>query len=176
LSSSTAKNNLALIGMPACGKSTVGKLVADQLGYGFIDLDQAIELEAGRPLQAINEQEGFAGLRRREEAAALSLTCSKTVISPGGSIVYSSPAMSRLREMALIVYLQLPTELLEERVGDLAARGVIIRDGMSYADLVAERDPLYRAYADVTMEVGYRIADRVAKLIAGAYEEARSLQ
>ncbi len=160
--------NLVLIGMPACGKSTVGRLVAERLGWRFVDLDHLVEAEAGRSLQQINEVEGFAGLACREEAAACKFAATKTVLAPGGSLVYSRPAMEHLRSVARIIYLAAPAELLEARAGDLAARGVIIAPGMSYKDLLTERDPLYRESADEIINIGISspdvVSDRIVEL------------
>lgn len=162
-------NNLTLIGMPGSGKSTVGQLVAERLGWAFLDVDHEIERHAGMKLWQINEREGFDGLRRREEEAALALETPqtrRTVIAPGGSVVYSEPAMRHLREIGRVVYLHVPTDVLEARAGDLKQRGVLIRPGMTYGDLVAERDPLYRRHAHEVIECGNRSAPAVARSIS----------
>ena len=157
--------NLTLIGMPGCGKSTVGRLVAERLGWAFLDLDAEIERIAGRRLWEINAGEGFAGLRRREEAAAAALDCDRTVIAPGGSVVYGEAGMRRLRAIGRVVYLTADAATLERRAGDLVARGVVIAPGMTYADLVAERDPLYRRWADATVDCGSGSASSVARAV-----------
>ena len=146
--------NLVLIGMPGCGKSTVGQLLAERLGWAFIDVDHAIERDAGMKLWQINETEGFAGLAAREERANRSLVCARTVIAPGGSVVYHDHAMRHLKSIARILYLDVPPDVLEARAGDLKRRGVVIRPGMTYADLIAERDPLYRRWADAVVDCG----------------------
>ncbi len=169
---SIGRTNIVLIGMPGCGKSTIGRLVAEQLARPFLDLDEEIERVAGMKLWQINETEGFAGLRRREETVATTLACEKSVIAPGGSVIYSSPAMSRLAEIGRIVHLTASADVLSDRAGDLAARGVIIRDGMTYADLLAERDPLYRHWAEVTIDVSDVTAPQAAKAVADALKAA----
>ena len=161
------RTNLVLIGMPGCGKSTVGRLTATRLGYGFVDVDAEIERVAGMKLWQINEAEGFAGLSRREVAANLALTCVQTVIAPGGSVVYHEAAMRHLKTLGRVVYLDVPPDVLEVRAGDLKLRGVLIRPGMSYADLIAERDPLFRRWADDVVQCGDRPAEEVAAKVAG---------
>lgn len=156
-------HNLTLVGMPGSGKSTVGRLVAQRLGWAFIDVDADIERAAGMKLWQINEAEGFEGLRRREAEANLSLAPAEpTVIAPGGSVVYSEPAMRHLRSLGRVIYLHVPASVLEERAGDLKLRGVMIRPGMSYADLIAERDPLYRRWADEVVDCGVGDAAAIA--------------
>ena len=156
--------NVALIGMPGCGKSTVGRLLADRLGWAFVDLDREIERVAGRKLWQINESEGFDGLGRREESAALSLDCAETVIAPGGSLVYRDAAMLHLRRIARVLYLRADADVLADRAGDLKLRGVVIAPGMTYADLVAERDPLYRRFAHATIDATPPAADVAASI------------
>ena len=157
--------NLVLIGMPGCGKSTVGRLLAERLGWAFLDVDAEIERAAGMKLWQINEQEGFAGLAARESAANESLACTRTVVAPGGSVVYHDAAMRHLKNLGRVIYLDVPPPVLEARAGDLKLRGVVIRPGMTYADLIAERDPLYRRWADTTIDCGTDNAAAVADRI-----------
>ena len=162
----TLPDNLVLIGMPGCGKSTVGRLLAERLGWAFLDVDAEIERAAGRKLWQINEAEGFAGLAAREETANRSLACSQTVVAPGGSVVYHDAAMRHLKTLGRVIYLDVPPAVLEARAGDLKLRGVVIRPGMTYRDLIAERDPLYRQWADAVIDCGGASADAVAGRIA----------
>ena len=144
--------NLTLVGMPGSGKSTVGRALAERLGWTFLDLDTVVEQQAGdRKLWQIIEAEGNEGLSRREEQAALSLDVQRTVIAPGGSIVYSEPAMRHLRQIGAVVFLDVPLAALAERCGDLTARGVILRPGWGLSELAAHRVPLYRRWATVTI-------------------------
>ena len=98
----TSRSNLVLIGMPGSGKSTVGVLLAKQLGLGFIDTDLLIQEEAGRTLQDIVDGDGYQALRRIEEQVLLRLDVRRQVISTGGSAVYSEPAMSHLKAEGII--------------------------------------------------------------------------
>ena len=159
------RDNLVLIGMPGSGKTVVGQHAAKRLGWAFVDVDQVIEREAGKKLWQINAEEGFAGLRRWEQIANLGLRCKQTVIAPGGSVVYSTPAMRHLKRLGRILYLNVEPKLLELRAGDLKLRGVMIRPGMTYAQLIAERDPLYRQWADAVIECGEDDPEAVAARI-----------
>ncbi len=160
-------SSLVLIGMPGCGKSTVGKLVARRLGWHFVDVDLEIEREAGMTLCEINASEGFEGLRRREREANLSLRPTKpTVYAPGGSVVYDEEAMEHLRQIGRVVWLDVPPDVLEVRAGDLTKRGVMIADGMTYGDLIEERRPLYERYAHERITCGRQSAKQVAAAVA----------
>ncbi len=148
----TAPANLILIGMPGAGKSTVGRLLARQIALDFLDTDLLLEARVGCSLQQIVEARGNAGMRAAEERLILSLNCRHTVIATGGSAVYSPAAMAHLKSLGRIIFLHLPLEALQPRLNDLATRGLVRRPGQSLADLYAERLPLYRRYADITLD------------------------
>ena len=154
--------NLTLIGMPGSGKSTVGKKLAKLLGWNFLDLDRQIEDRQGMKLWQINEAGGHDLLKSVEQQVALEVDCRQTVIAPGGSIVYSEPAMSRLRELGQIVFLDVPLGILAVRIGDIKARGVIIRQDMDLGDLLEERRPLLQKWATHTISCGKQSPKKVA--------------
>lgn len=143
-------NNIILIGMPGSGKSTVGVLLAKILGFDFVDTDLVIQKEEGRRLCEIIEKEGADALAKIEEAVCKNLSCDKTVIATGGSAVLSNETMEHFGKMGKIVFLDVPLSILEKRVGDLDARGVVRKKGQSFEALFEERLPLYRKYADYT--------------------------
>lgn len=69
-------------------------------------------------------------------------------------MIYGREAMEHLKEIGTIVYLKLSYKSLEERLGDLRARGVVLKDGYTLRDLYNERTPLYEKYADIIMDEG----------------------
>lgn len=81
--------NITLIGMPGAGKSTVGIVLAKVLGYDFVDTDLLIQKEENRLLWQIMRDEGIEGFNRIEERVNSTVTAEHSVISPGGSVVYS---------------------------------------------------------------------------------------
>jgi shikimate kinase len=145
-------SNVVLIGMPYAGKSTVGVLLAKAMSRDFLDTDVYIQVRQGRPLQAILDAEGLAGFCRIEEQCVVSLDCRRHVIATGGSVVYSSAAMAHLRASGAIVYLHLALPELEARVSNLDSRGVVMAPGQTLKDLYAERQGLYRAWADTIVD------------------------
>ena len=146
-------DNITLIGMPGSGKSTIGVLLAKKLGYRFIDSDLLIQEQEGRLLKDIIAREGDEGFSRIENQVNAQIQAVKTVIAPGGSVVYCKEAMEQLSQISLIVYLRISCSSLKERLGDLKSRGVLLKDGMTLDDLYAERAPLYERYGEVVLDV-----------------------
>ena len=143
--------NVILIGMPGSGKSTVGVVLAKKLGYRFIDSDLVIQEKYGKLLYQLIEERGEAGFLMLENEINASITAEGAVIATGGSAVYGKEAMRHFREIGQIVYLKLPFEGLEQRLGDLHERGVVLKKGYTLRDLYEERIPLYEKYADITI-------------------------
>ncbi len=146
------KTNIILIGMPSCGKSTIGRRLAMLLGYDFVDTDDIIIQQNGCELRDIIRNEGLDGFRQREEDACCSVNTHRTVIATGGSAIYSKKAMEHMAELGKVVYLAIPLDTLKRRIGDPVARGVAMEPGMTLEDLYDERVPLYKTYASMIME------------------------
>ncbi|MBD3641114.1 MAG: shikimate kinase [Marinobacter sp.] len=160
--------NLVFIGMPGSGKSTVGVLVAKRLGLGFVDTDLLIQQEAGRTLQEIVDQDGYQALRKIEEQVLLNLTVDNHVISTGGSAVYSDVAMRHLKTGGTVVFLDIPLDVVIERIGDFSLRGISRRPDQSLAELFDERFALYTRYADVTVKGAGLTHDEVCEAVLSA--------
>lgn len=144
--------NVILIGMPGSGKSTVGVVLAKKLGYQFIDSDLVIQEKCGKLLYQLIEERGEAGFLMLENEINESIMAEGAVIATGGSAVYGREAMRHFQEIGRIVYLKLPFEELEMRLGDLHERGVVLKEGYTLRDLYEERIPLYEKYADITID------------------------
>lgn len=147
-----SKNNIVLIGMPAVGKSTLGVVLAKELGYEFIDADLLIQKREGRLLKEIIADEGVDGFLKIENEVNASINTTKAIISTGGSVIYGTEAMEHLKSIGSVVYLKLDYATLASRLGSLKGRGVVLRDGQTLRDLYDERTPLYEKYADVTID------------------------
>ena len=160
--------NLVLIGMPACGKSTAGVITAKLLGYRFTDTDLIIQQREGRLLQQIIDESGTDALLKAEEAALLSVSSDNEVIATGGSAVYSEAGMKHLQKNAVVAYIEVPFEDIKERLDNLDTRGVAGAENKTLAEIFAEREPLYKKYADITVGAHntdpYRTAERLAEL------------
>lgn len=162
----TNMNNIVLIGMPGVGKSTVGVILAKELGYRFIDADLVIQEREGRLLRDIIGEVGPEGFIEVENRINASLEADHAIIATGGSAVYGKEAMMHLKEIGTIVYIEVSYEIIEKRLADIKGRGVVLRDGQTLEDLYRERAPLYEHYADITIsETGLSIEQTVEKLI-----------
>lgn len=143
--------NVILIGMPGCGKSTVGVLLAKAMQFGFVDCDLLIQKHCGMSLQSIIDTKGLESFLREEENTLLTVDDDNCVVATGGSAVYSQKAMEHLKKSGIVVYLSLPLEDIEGRLTNIRTRGVAMTEGSTVADLYTERCPLYEKYADITI-------------------------
>lgn len=164
-------NNIILIGMPGVGKSSIGVILAKELGMQFLDSDLLIQEKEQRLLREILEQDGVDGFLQIEEQVNSSIEAEKAVIATGGSAVYSEKAMRHLKEVGTVVYLKLEYEPLSRRLGNLHNRGVVLRKGQTLMDLYAERSELYEKYADYIIdETGRDMEQTLAAVIYTLYK------
>lgn len=165
------KQNIVLIGMPGAGKSTVGVLLAKELGLNFIDTDVLIQVREKQTLQELLDAQGYLALRAAEEKVLLSLFDGNTeydgvVVATGGSAVYSKVGMENLAANATIVYLDVPLNELRKRVVNYDNRGIAARSDQSFEDLFAERNTLYQQYGEVVIPAfDCKAEDVVARII-----------
>lgn len=147
---SASAGSWILIGMPGCGKSTVGRRLAQQLGLPFVDTDAVLLEQTGLTTGELSASTDRAGFLEAETRAVCSVRpVSPTVIATGGSVVYSRRAMWHLQQIGTVIYLDVPLPVLRQRLGDLQRRGVVLKPEQTLADLYQERTRLYRRYADL---------------------------
>lgn len=153
------KENVILIGMPGCGKSTAGQALAEALGLRFADTDTEIQKMTGRTPAEIIGTDGEDAFRKIEHSAAVELgKKSGTVIATGGGIVTRPENRDPLRQNGTVVYLSRTLERLAQNGRPLTAR-----DGVEA--LFKKRRPLYESWADRTVPVDDDIAKTVQNLI-----------
>lgn len=133
------------------GKTTIGKMLAAELGLEFIDSDQHIEDTTGVSIPYIFEIEGEAGFREREEKAIETLTgCTGIVLATGGGAILRSKNRENLAEKGIVVYLNVLPESQFERVRCDTQRPLLQTEDPKgvLEKLYTIRDPLYRETAE----------------------------
>lgn len=153
--------------MPGAGKSTVGVLLAKLSGLAFRDTDLDIQVHAHATLEEILQRDGYKRLREIEEKILLQIPLGNSVISTGGSVIYSEKAMTRLAAAGPVIYLETDFKTLEKRVADAPNRGIASSTQQSFADIHAERTPLYRRHADLTINTADASAEQIAITLLG---------
>lgn len=165
------KDNIILIGMPSCGKTTIGTELSKKIGYGYIDSDSVIVAREGMRLPQIIEAKGREGFLDVEAKVNAELCANRCVIATGGSVIYRDYAMQKLRALGTLVYLELTYETVEERLGDLKQRGVAIKEGFTLRDLYEERKVLYEKYADISVKLDGKTIVESVEAVAKAIEK-----
>lgn len=164
----TPPRNIFLIGPMGAGKTTVGRHLAKSLDKQFLDCDREIEERTGASISLIFEIEGEEGFRRRERDMLDELTERRgVVLATGGGAVLDSGNRSRLRSRGFAIYLDAPLDLLAERTGRDRTRPLLDTGDprTTMAEILGERDPLYRQVADLVVKVDHGAAKAVVKEI-----------
>lgn len=158
--------NIVLIGMPACGKSVTGVVLAKALKMKFIDTDLMIQERAGKSLQEIIDVDGIERFKETERAVLNSIDVKNAVIATGGSAVYYDDAMKHLGKDSVILYIRISLSDVKRRLRNIKTRGVAMGKGQTLEELYDERIPLYEKYADITVTSHrYSMEKTVAEMI-----------
>ncbi len=161
-------DNIILIGFMGSGKSTVGRLLAKNLGAKFIDLDEVIEKEEGKSITEIFETEGEGYFRKLESKAVMNLKgLSSTVVACGGGVIKSEDNVKKLKELGKIVYLAADLDVLVERATMSPTRPLLRgADPMERARGIFEaRRSLYEAAADLIVDTSSLTPSEAAMII-----------
>lgn len=168
------KENIILIGMPGSGKSTCGVLTAKALLKNFFDTDLLLQGLEERALQEIINTDGTDYFLSAEEKCILSLNINATVIATGGSVVYSQKGMEHLKKSGRVIYLHLGYDEMCDRIKNITTRGVVLKNGSSLRDMYNERLPLYKKYADITIDCNNNTVEQTVQMIVNAVNEQKS--
>ena len=149
-------SNVAIIGMPGCGKSTIGRALAKTLGKTYVDLDEVIEKNTGMPIPDIFAREGEASFRKYESQAVAEISKqTRQVIACGGGVIKTPGNARALRQNGPVLWVQRPVERL-------ATGGRPLSTGLdALRKMEAERMPLYRAASDAAVDNTGRLENTV---------------
>ena len=153
--SNSRPSRISLIGMPGSGKSTVGVLLAKRIGLAFVDTDILIQEQEQATLAEIIARSSPFVLREIEEQVLLDMLITDSVISTGGSVVYSPAIMARLSAASTVVYLRAQLETVEYRISLAPDRGIASPGNHTLEDVYNERVPLYEQYSDIVVDVDH---------------------
>ena len=155
------KRNIVLIGMPSCGKSTLGRDLAKKLAMNFVDMDAEIEKTAGKTIPQIFAQYGEKEFRRIESEVCLELSkLNHTVISCGGGVVKNETNMHALSLNGFVVYIKRDLRKLLTGGGR-----PLSTDRNAIKEMYAQRAPLYEKYSSATVENNAYYPDALEKLV-----------
>lgn len=169
---------MSLIGLPGCGKSTVGRNLGRRLNSVFFDSDLVIERRIQCPIRAFFEREGELAFRDvEEEVIAELVVIEQAVIATGGGVVLRERNRARLRERSTVVYLRShPDELFRRLRHDTQRPLLQVRDPQKrLRELYQQRDPLYRETAHFVIETGRPSISTLVNMVAMQLELAGSV-
>jgi len=153
--------------MPGAGKSTVGRMLAASAGMAFVDTDDLLAERLGSSLQAFLDERGYQALREEEALTLMGIECEDTVISTGGSAIYSSRAMQHLNASGDVVFLDISFAEMERRITNLSSRGIAKPVSQSIHDMFNERRELYFQHCTYHINGDALSAEQICKVIAG---------
>lgn len=158
--------NIILIGMPACGKSTIGVVLAKTMGMRFLDTDLLIQEREGALLQDLINTKGNDYFKKVEEYVLRSINVENTIISTGGSAVYYPKAIEHFKKNGKVIYINVSYETIETRLNNITTRGITMAHGETLKDLYDKRVPLYEASADIIVETdGLTVEQAIEKIL-----------
>lgn len=164
-----AKNSIALIGFMGSGKTTVGRILAGKTGKRLVELDRLIEINAGATIPEIFSSRGETTFREMEIDAVKEIAeVPNQVISCGGGVVLNKINMDRLKENAVVVYLEVNIDEIMQRMQSQSVEKPVLEDPGDpdkVRQLVNFREPFYRSYADISINSTGLTAEETAQEI-----------
>lgn len=148
-----------------CGKSTAGKKAAKILNLLFFDVDHEVEKKEGMAIVEIFERRGEAAFRAAESRILSDLSVQEgALISTGGGIILDQANVDKMKETGKIIWMRRPVEMILEGV-NANVRPLIKNDPQKLAQIYADREPLYRKYADIIVDNNGSLDDAAEAIV-----------
>ncbi len=163
--------SIILTGMAGVGKSTIGASLARTLGFDFIDVDRYIYEKDGKTIQQVIDEWGDEALLELEKRRMREVKLKRTVVAPGGSIVYHPDLMEYLGRRAVLVYLHDSLENIRAKLTGEMERGIVGLKGKPLEQIYEERYPLYTRYARITVDCRGKSQPQIVEEIRQRYTE-----
>lgn len=165
------KAGIVIIGMAGVGKSTIGTVLAQALGYDFLDVDDYIFQKEGKRIQELIDSVGEEEFLQLEKRHMFGIPLPRMVVAPGGSIIYHSDLMEYLKENVVLVYLDDSFAHIEAKLTGGLDRGIVGLRYKTLRQIYEERRPLYFKYADITIDCRGKEQDDVVSEILEHYRQ-----
>jgi len=168
---------LFLVGARGCGKTTIGRALAEALGYDFVDTDSHLLNSTGKSVADIVAEEGWPGFRARESQALLQVTAPATVVATGGGMVLSQSNRQFMADNGIAIWLNVPANILAARLDaspEEDQRPTLTGKSMveEIVDVLAAREALYHQTARHIIDAT-RSPDDVVESIINALQISR---
>ena len=158
-------SSISLIGMAGAGKSSIASELASKLDLKIIDSDKMIEQTKDLPLQEILDLVGYERFKEIEEEILLSIDFNNIILSTGGSAVYSQKAMENLMRNSKVFFLEVPFNIILERVENFSQRGFIKSPDQTISDVFEEREYLYKKYCHHVIDNSFDVSNGVSQIL-----------
>jgi shikimate kinase len=161
-------NNIYFIGLMGAGKTTIGRLLAKQMGREFYDSDHEIERKTGVKIPLIFELEGESGFRKRETTAIDELSqLDNVIVATGGGAVLLQENRDYLKNTGKVIYLRAKVNDLYQRTRNDKSRPLLqgANPKQKLEQLYVARDPIYSALADYIVDTGAQSANEITSRI-----------
>lgn len=160
-----------LTGARGCGKTTIGRLLAGALDREFIDTDQRLQQQRGQTIAQIVEQQGWQKFREYEAQVLREEARRPCVVATGGGIILAPENRQLMRQRGVVVYLQVPVGLLEQRLQaepEPGQRPTLTGQPLhqEIAHVLSEREPLYLQTAHFTVDAAAEPQAVVVQILA----------
>ena len=161
------KLNISLCGMMGSGKSAIGKILANKLGYNFIDVDKIIEIDAGKTIKKIFEEDGEQYFRDLEEKKTINiLELKETIVSLGGGAIINKNIRGSIKKNSYNIYLNVNIDILTKRLQNSKTRPLIYKKNLKkeLINLIGIREKFYRK-ADLIVKNEKNIIETTENII-----------